>query len=197
MGLNRRALATLVLCGGAATVTAANLIRKPPSYPVATPVAAPAEAVELRGLEGLVITDPPKALPEFVFEDGAGGRHDLSELRGRPVLLNLWATWCQPCIAELPSLATLARTQGADGIAVVALSTDRGGAATVRKFLTAHAIDLPVWVDPPGASGQALGARGLPTTILIDRNGLERARFEGAADWASEAAKTTILRVTV
>ncbi len=195
MGLNRRGVMTLVMCGGVATVTAANLIRKPQSYPVSRPVAAPVANMEVGGLDGLVMTEPPKRLPDFVFQDGEGGRHDMSELRGRPVVLNLWATWCQPCIAELPSLAALARTQGPDGIAVVALSTDRGGVATVRKFLAAHAIDLPVWVDPPGASGEALGARGLPTTILIDRNGLERARFEGAADWSSEAAKAAILRV--
>ena len=196
-GISRRVLMTLVLCGGGTTVTAVSWLRKPPSYPVATPVVAPAsEAAGLRGLDGIVVTDPPKALPIFSYQDANGARHDLAELRGRPVLLNLWATWCQPCVAELPALARLAREQGPDDLAVVALSTDRGGAASVAKFFEAHAIDLPVWVDPQGASGEALGARGLPTTLLIDRGGRERARFEGAADWASHAARATIRQLT-
>ena len=74
--------------------------------------------------------------------------------------------------------------------------TDRGGAATVARFFAAHGIDLPVRVDPKGAVGEALGIHGLPTTLLIDRQGRERARLEGAFDWASPAARDTILRLT-
>lgn len=195
-GVNRRSLVTLGLCGTAATVAAASWLRKPPSFPVATPVVEPAGVVEPRRLDAIVPTAPPKPLPAISFLDGEGGRHELSELLGRPVLLNLWATWCQPCIAELPSLAALARSQGPGGIAVVALSTDRGGTLAVREFLAAHRIDLPVRTDPQGASVEALGARGLPTTLLIDRQGRERARLEGAADWASEAARAAILGLT-
>ena len=192
--LNRRVLLTLALCGGAISLSAASWLRKPPVYSVLRPVVEPV-TTELRGLGGLVLTEPAKPLPELAFQDGQGGRHTLADFRGRPVVLNLWATWCQPCVAELPSLAALARAEAPDGIAVVALSIDRGGVAAVTKFLAAHAIDLPVQVDPEGASGRALGARGLPTTLVLDRAGLERARFEGAADWASPAARARVLAV--
>jgi thiol-disulfide isomerase/thioredoxin len=128
--------------------------------------------------------------------DAAGGAHALAEFAGRGVVLNLWATWCVPCVAELPSLAALAARLASAGVVVVPLSSDRGGAAVVQKFYAGHAIaGLDVWLDPKGAAASALRARGLPTTLLIDRQGRERGRLEGGADWASDAAVAGILRV--
>ncbi len=199
-GLRHRWPLLLALIGGicVASVAAGTWLGKPPSLaspPVATPIVAPSDVADIapRGMDAMTPTDPPRPLPAISFLDGDGRRHALAELRGRPVLLNLWATWCQPCIAELPALAALARDQGPDGIAVVALSTDRGGVSQVRAFLAARAIDLPIRVDPAGVAADALGARGLPTTLVIDAEGRERARFEGAADWDSAAARRTIL----
>ena len=107
-----------------------------------------------------------------------------------------WATWCVPCVAELPALAALARRLRGEGILVLPASSDRGGAAAVEAFYRGHAIEgLPVWLDPKGAAAQAWGARGIPTTLIIDRAGRERARAEGALDWASEAAVAEIKRL--
>jgi peroxiredoxin len=199
--LNRRGLLTLIVCGGAATVTAASWLRKPPEFPARTPIAHPVvqptaeSGIAFQGMDAMVATNPPRPLPAFTFQDADGHKRTMADYRGKPVVLNLWATWCQPCIAELPALAALAR-QPDSGITVVALSTDRGGAAAVRRFFAAHNIDLPILVDPDGASGQALGARGLPTTIILDAQGRERGRFEGAADWSGAAARETILALT-
>jgi hypothetical protein len=85
-------------------------------------------------------------------------------------------------------LAELARRGAAAGIVVVPLSSDRGGAAVVQRFFAEHDLQgLPVRLDPKGEVGRTLGARGIPTTLGIDRQGRERGRLEGAADWASDA----------
>jgi len=91
-----------------------------------------------------------------------------------------------PCVAEMPELDAMARLLASDHVAVLALSSDRGGAAPVERFYREKGIQtLPILLDPRGDAARALGARGIPTTLLIDRAGKERGRFEGAANWAS------------
>jgi thiol-disulfide isomerase/thioredoxin len=185
--------ATLVSAGvlAAGTVAAGALWRKPAAPPVATPLTGPEEeapSVRLQSIAALVPTDPPRAMPEIHFTDGTGTIHSLAEYAGSGVVLNLWATWCVPCVAELPALAELSRQGAALGIVVVPLSSDRGGAEVVRHFYAAHGLEaLPVRLDPKGEAGRALGARGIPTTLVIDRQGRERGRLEGSADWAAAA----------
>ena len=88
----------------------------------------------------------------------------------------------------MPALQALAGKVAEDNILVLPLSSDRGGADVVRKFYAAHGITaLPVWLDPKGAASEAWGARGLPTTLIIDRQGREQGRFEGAVDWSADA----------
>jgi thiol-disulfide isomerase/thioredoxin len=195
MGLTTR---RAVLAGGAAvvvggTVAAAAMLRKPPE-PIFTPVADAEPALE--PFSRFVATDPPAALPDLKLFDAAGGAHTLGEFAGKGVVLNLWATWCVPCVAELPSLAALAAKLAPSGIVVLPLSNDRGGAPVVQKFYASHAVTgLDVWLDPKGAAANALHARGLPTTLVIDRQGRERGRLEGGADWASADAVARILRL--
>lgn len=192
MGMTTRRTAVVGIGAAvAATVAAATWLRKPPAPEIATPVvgpsAGPAPAPELRALDALKLTDPPVPPADASFTDADGTTHRLSDFRGKGLVVNLWATWCVPCVAELPSLAALAnRTAGSD-IAVLAISSDRGGADVVRKFLASHDIaKLGIWLDPKGEATRAWGARGIPTTLLIDREGRERARFEGSADWSSD-----------
>jgi thiol-disulfide isomerase/thioredoxin len=184
---------TLVSLGAAAgaTVAAAILVRKPRE--VAHPVAAPAEAApggaHLAPLSAVIARDPPAAPEDVAFLDADGKPHHLSEFAGKNVVLNLWATWCVPCVAELPALAEFARRAGTEGIVVIPLSSDMGGADVVRKFYKARGLtDLPVWLDPKGDAARAWGVRGIPTTLLIDRQGRERARVEGSVDWAAESS---------
>ncbi len=187
----RRAIVAATALAAGGTVAAAWLLRKPAPdiHTLVTEgddAAAPAEQVRLQNASALVPTDPPHPAVPISFTDAGGAAHQIGEFAGRGVVLNLWATWCVPCVAELPALAKLAAQVAGDGIVVLPLSSDRGGAAVVERFYRSHAIaGLGIWLDPQGSAGRALSARGVPTTLIIDRAGRERARLEGAADWAA------------
>lgn len=134
-------------------------------------------------------TDPPVVPPEASFTDATGKPHALTEFLGRGLVINFWATWCAPCVAEMPSLASLSVALAPFDIAVLPLSSDKGGAIAVSNWYADRGITaLPVLIDPKSAMVRAWGARGLPTTVIIDRKGREVARLEGAADWSSPEA---------
>ena len=141
-------------------------------------------------------TDPPVAAPDVVFISADGKEHHLSEFRGHGMVINLWATWCVPCVAEMPSLAALSAILAPDDIAVLPLSSDRGGADAVRAFYQEHEISgLPILLDPKGAAARLWQVRGIPTSLIIDTKGLERARLEGSADWSTPAAAAVVRRL--
>ena len=162
------------------------------TLPAAAMPRKPAAAQDgLGGLDHLVVQGPA-AVPELQLTGADGAVHGLDRYAGHGVVLNLWATWCVPCVAEMAALDELARKVDGD-ITVLALSSDRGGAPAVERFYRERGIrSLPVLLDPRGAAGRALGARGIPTTLLIDRSGRERARVEGAVDWSSAASIAAI-----
>jgi thiol-disulfide isomerase/thioredoxin len=133
---------------------------------------------------GFVSIDPPQPAPLFAFEDGDGHTLDLKDFRGRYVLLNLWETSCQPCVAEMPKLNALSKKLDYRIFAVIALAEDHDGSNAARLFFKHYDIDhLSVYSDSSGQAPFILHARGLPTTLLIDPRGMEIARLEGAADW--------------
>lgn len=169
---NRRAVLT-----AAGTVAALGVARKP--------LAAGA----MQDLAALRPARTDAAVPEIRFTAADGAARTLADYAGHGVVLNLWATWCPPCVAEMPALDRLARELRAERVAVLALSSDRGGASVVERFYKERGIrDLAVLLDPRGEASRALGARGLPTTLVIDRKGRERVRVEGPADWAAPAS---------
>lgn len=140
-----------------------------------------------RVMHKLVPTDPPVQAGSEAFTDADGKTFTIANFAGKGLVVNLWATWCVPCVAEMPALDALAQKLAGDGILVLPLSSDRGGAAMVRRFYAAHNISrLGIWLDPHGETAHAWGVRGLPTTLVIDRQGREQARLEGAAEWASD-----------
>lgn len=130
---------------------------------------------------------------DVAFRDEDGKERNLSDWRGRVVLLNLWATWCAPCRKEMPQLAELQRLYGGDDFEVVALSIDRKGAAASAKFLIeAGSANLKLYIDKSAEALEKLQARGLPATYLIDRQGNEIGRLIGPAEWASQDARDLI-----
>ncbi len=144
----------------------------------------------------LDITNPPVPAPDITFMDANGGEHHLKDFWGHGMVINMWATWCAPCVEELPSMAALSKTLAPDDIAVLPLSSDHGGADRVASFYREHGITgLPVLLDPRGAAEHAWHVRGVPTSIVIDRQGRERARLEGAADWSTPAAARIVRRL--
>jgi peroxiredoxin len=120
-----------------------------------------------------------KAAPEFVVSDGVT-TVDLEKLRGKVVVLNLWASFCAPCVEELPSLLALQRQM--PGIAVVAVSTDQDD-AVYRRFLERHNVTLTTVRDETGRVNQLYGTELIPETYIIDRNGVIRRKFISAQDW--------------
>jgi thiol-disulfide isomerase/thioredoxin len=163
----------------------------------ATVTARQPYAAELPNLdEVLVPVNPPQTPPDGVFVDANGGQHTIASFLGHGMVINFWATWCQPCIAEIPSLAVLARALAPHDIAVLPLSSDHGGASVVSAWFKDHDVTgLPVLLDPRGALSTAWGGKGIPTTHIIARDGKERARLEGAADWSSPATVALIQKL--
>ena len=144
-------------------------------------------------LVAFVRKNPPVELADVAFEDEAGGRKSLSDFKGKAVLLNLWATWCLPCRHEMPSLDRLQKEMGSDQFEVVALSLDRAGREAARKFFDEINVqNLKLYIDPTMKAGNGLRAVGMPTTILIGKDGKELGRLPGPAQWDSAAAKTLI-----
>ena len=106
----------------------------------------------------------------------------LNQFRGQIVVLNFWATWCPPCVEEMPSLVEMQRRMKAKGVTVVAVSIDVDENA-YRQFLKQHGVDLLTVRDPAQKTPALYGTHGWPETFIIDRNGVMRRKFIGAVDW--------------
>ena len=134
----------------------------------------------------LSVFDQPHALPEVRFQDDQGRDLTLGDFRGRVVVLNVWATWCVPCRKEMPTLDRLQARLGGKNFLVVALSLDRKGVEAVRGFYQEVGVEnLAIYVDPSGQGSHALAIPGVPTTLLINREGSEVARKLGETQWDS------------
>lgn len=108
----------------------------------------------------------------------------ISDYRGSVVLLNLWATWCVPCQVEMPSLESLYRRLGPDGLRVVAVSIDDpGNEDRIRDFVERYGLTFDILNEGTGAIENAYQSFGIPSTFLIDRRGVIRLKVQGAADW--------------
>lgn len=144
-------------------------------------------------MAAFVVRPAPLPLPDFTFIDAEGNAKSLVEYQGKVVLLNIWATWCVPCREEMPMLDELQRELGGKDFEVVAVNIDKGGPDKARDFLAeTGAANLALYTDPPGKLFSTVKAVGMPTTLLIDRQGREIGRLVGPADWASTEAKRLI-----
>ena len=167
-GLARTLLTRRTLLAAAGTVLGATIGRKP------------ADAQEMRPLSAIVPA-PPGVLPAVVLRTLDDVPAPLAAYAGRIVVLNFWATWCVPCVAEVPELDRLA---AGGGIGVLAASADRGGAAVVKPFALAHGLThVTLLLDQGSDAVHALNIGGFPTTLIIGPDGKLRGTLEGPAAW--------------
>jgi thiol-disulfide isomerase/thioredoxin len=161
-------------------------------------LSAPAMADAMGKPGELIETKPAKPVPALTLMSLADeSPTNLDAYKGKPLIVNLWATWCGPCITEMPSLMKLSERLKDSGVAVIAISEDRGGKFVVDPFLKEHNITgLPIFLDKTMSTGKALKeATILPMTILIDANGNEVGRVKGDRDWDSADSRAEIARL--
>ena len=123
--------------------------------------------------------------------DITGKRWRAADLQGRPVLLNFWASWCEPCRAEMPSLQQIADLYGPDKLLVLAINFKEAPARAIR-FATSTGVTLPVLLDTDGALARHWGVKVFPTTLLIDKHCKPHSRVQGEVDWTGKAAKKLV-----
>ena len=130
--------------------------------------------------------------PNFMLRDLEGNVISLSQLKGKVVLLNFWATWCGPCRVEMPAMEQLYRTLPRGQFEILAVSTDPQGVAVTRPFQKQMGFTFPILHDSEYRVGLAYGARTIPITFMVDRQGVVRQKIFGARDWDSPEARSLI-----
>lgn len=140
-----------------------------------------------------IALETPRPLPPLSFVNGDGAAMTLVDFHGHVVLLNVWATWCVPCRKEMPALDRLQGKLEAADFAIVPLSIDHRGRDAVERFYRELGLtSLRIYLDPSGNAPYAINAFGMPTTLLIDRDGRELGRVIGAAQWDDAAMVSQI-----
>jgi thiol-disulfide isomerase/thioredoxin len=174
---------TFLIFASLAALALAGCGRKTPDQQQST---APAAEAPDKGVDRSHAGDK---MPDSKLFNADEQKATLAEASGKPLLVNLWASWCAPCVKELPTLDALSRKPGAPKI--IAVSEDIGERASVEAFLQGHGIkDLEAWRDPDMALSGALHVQVMPTTIYYDSSGKEIWRYTGDLDWTGpEAAK--------
>ncbi len=137
----------------------------------------------------LLVPEPERhAAPAFTIENLRGGDVTLADYKGKLVLLNFWATWCAPCLKEMPSMEKLWQKYKEQGLVVVAVSVDEGYKKRIQTFLKLYDLSFPVLLDPESEVSDLYKVSGIPASFLIDRNGKIISRLVGEADWFSDDA---------
>jgi thiol-disulfide isomerase/thioredoxin len=128
----------------------------------------------------------PQPAPQISFTDMDGHEAELADFKGKFLVVNLWATWCRPCLKEMPSLEALQATLD-KRLTVLAISEDRGGAEAVRPFVIKLGLDkVKIYLDPKSTASRAIAVRGLPTSLVVDADGMVLGKIEGSAEWDSD-----------
>lgn len=161
---------------------------------VATALADKGDAPPLAGaMHEFILQTPPAPAPAVAFSNGDNATLGFKDFKGKVTLVNLWATWCAPCVKEMPSLQALKQARGGADFDVVTISEDKTARKVVDPFFEKNNLaDLPRYTDAESAVGRAFRVRGLPTTMLLDRDGNEIGRFEGGANWSGSDALALI-----
>ncbi|MBI1363542.1 MAG: redoxin domain-containing protein [Proteobacteria bacterium] len=135
----------------------------------------------------------PLPAPEVTWQDRAGKAVALKDLKGYVVVVNFWATWCGPCVMEMPELDALQQRYGSAGLLVAAVSVDEGGLNTIESFYKEHNIrNLPVFSDPTADAPASFNVRTLPASFVIDRDGQLVGMLPGYGSWMSDSARMVL-----
>jgi cytochrome c biogenesis protein CcmG, thiol:disulfide interchange protein DsbE len=131
----------------------------------------------------------PFLAPDFAATDLQGRTVRLSDFRGKVVLLNLWATWCEPCRQEMPGMEILYREFGAQDFTLLAVSEDASGMEAVKPYVDQYGFTFPVLLSPDGAVGRKYGITGYPETFVIDKSGQVVTKYVGPRNWADNSVR--------
>jgi len=145
-------------------------------------------------MQGFTLLKERVAAPTTPFQTGDGAQIDLTSFQGKVLIVNFWATWCAPCIKEMPSLDRLQAAFPDEAFEVVAINQDRGGKRVAESFLRDKLglENLAIYLDEKFALGRAFKNRGLPATYAVDRQGNIVGGMFGPAEWDSEDAKNLV-----
>ena len=167
--------------------------RRGQDAPAPQQAAAPAEVPKLADFTWHQQPEPAPATP---FLDADGATHTLADFAGKTLVVNLWATWCAPCVKEMPTLDALQAQLGGDKFQVLAISQDREGATVAKPFIDKNGWQhLALYTEPQGHFARDAKLNGLPTSIVIDATGHEIGRVEGEVNWTSPEVEKKLREV--
>ncbi len=136
-------------------------------------------------IAGLLVDETPQRLPLIVFYDQDGKQYQLRDFRGKLLVVNLWASWCVPCITEMPSLSRLQRQMGAQGLQVITISQDRDERILPGFFQRLRIDNLPLYIDTLNRIPKTWNVPGLPASYIVNAQGQAVARIFGSTQWDS------------
>ena len=176
--------------GFAVIITATALVASRPGFqPVGSAVAAESEKIEPKDF---IWHEKPMPAPATVFKDANDADKTLTDFAGKVLIVNFWATWCAPCVKEMPALDRLNAKLGGKDFQVVAINQERNGPKVAKPFAEKQGWKLPVYLDAATGFYRDAKLRGLPTSIIIGKNGQELGRVEGEVVWDSPAVEKMV-----